>query len=101
MPAKNKQENKRNIWERTSWKSPFTGDDPDICIVFAFVEWRLIQKQFGPCSLKPVHDNRCKSFCVKSWCQAKFVTWEASDFMPCAHAQSSILHIKYAEKTDN
>ena len=26
---------------------------------------------------------------------------EISDFTPCAHAQSNILHIKYAEKTDN
>jgi len=33
------------------------------------------------------------------WCQAKFLTCEISDFMPCAHAQSDILHIKYAEKT--
>ena len=27
-------------------------------------------------------------------CQAKFLTCEISDFMPCAHAQSNILHIK-------
>jgi len=27
------------------------------------------------------------------------VSSEISDFMPCAHAQSHILHIKYAEKT--
>ena len=33
-------------------------------------------------------------------CQAKFLTCEISDFMPCAHAQSNIVHIKYAEKTD-
>jgi len=24
-----------------------------------------------------------------------------SDFTPCAHAQSNIIHIKYAEKTDD
>ena len=29
------------------------------------------------------------------------VSDEISDFMPCAHAQSNILHIKYAEKTDD
>jgi len=34
-------------------------------------------------------------------CQAKFLTCEISDLMPCAHAQSNILHIKYAEKTDD
>jgi len=26
---------------------------------------------------------------------------EISDFTPCAHAQINILHIKYAQKTDN
>jgi len=26
---------------------------------------------------------------------------EISDFTPCTHAQSSILHIEYAEKTDD
>ena len=34
-------------------------------------------------------------------CQAKFLTCEISDFMPCAHARSHILHIKYVEKTDD
>ena len=34
-------------------------------------------------------------------CEAKFLTYEISDFMPCAHAQSNILHIKYAEKNDD
>jgi len=34
-------------------------------------------------------------------CQAKFPTCEISDLTPCAHAQSDILHIKYAEKTYN
>jgi len=29
------------------------------------------------------------------------VSSEISDFTPCAHAQSNILHIKYAEKTDD
>jgi len=28
------------------------------------------------------------------------VSSEISDFTPCAHAQSNIIHIKYAEKTD-
>ena len=26
---------------------------------------------------------------------------EISDFKPCAHAQCNVLHIKYAEKTDD
>jgi len=26
---------------------------------------------------------------------------EISDFTPCTHARSNLLHIKYAEKTDN
>jgi len=30
-------------------------------------------------------------------CPAKFLTCEISDFTPCAHAQSNILLIKYAE----
>jgi len=29
------------------------------------------------------------------------VSSEISDFMPCEHVQSNILHIKYAEKTDD
>jgi len=29
------------------------------------------------------------------------VSSEISDITPCAHAQSDILHIKYAEKTDD
>jgi len=29
------------------------------------------------------------------------VSSEISDFTPCAHAQSGISHIKYAEKTDD
>jgi len=29
------------------------------------------------------------------------VSSEISDFTPCAHAQSDVLHIKYAEKTDD
>jgi len=28
------------------------------------------------------------------------VSSEITDFAPCAHAQSNILHVKYAEKTD-
>jgi len=32
-------------------------------------------------------------------CQAKFLTCEISDFVPCTHAQSNILHTKYADKT--
>jgi len=31
----------------------------------------------------------------------KFLTCEISDFTPCGHAQSGILHIKYAQKTDD
>jgi len=34
-------------------------------------------------------------------CQTKFLTCEISDFTPCAHAHSNILHIKYAAKTDD
>jgi len=30
-------------------------------------------------------------------CQAKFLTCEISDFTPCTHAQSNILHTKYVE----
>ena len=33
-------------------------------------------------------------------CQAKFLTCEISDFTPCTHAQSNIVHTKYADKTD-
>jgi len=33
-------------------------------------------------------------------CQAKFLTCEISYFRPCTHAQSNILHTKYADKTD-
>jgi len=29
------------------------------------------------------------------------VSSEISDFTPCAHVQSNIQHIKYAEKTDD
>jgi len=29
------------------------------------------------------------------------VSREISDFTPCAHAQSIIIHMKYAEKTDD
>jgi len=36
-----------------------------------------------------------------SRCQAKFLTCEISDITPCAHAHSNIIHIKYAEKTDD
>jgi len=35
------------------------------------------------------------------WCQAKFLICEISDFTPCAHALSDILHIKYADKTND
>jgi len=31
---------------------------------------------------------------------AKFLTCEISDFTPCPHVQSKILHTKYADKTD-
>jgi len=34
-------------------------------------------------------------------CQAKFLTCEISNFTPCAHAQSHILVMKYAEKTED
>jgi len=34
-----------------------------------------------------------------SMCEAKFLTSEIYDFTPCAHAQSDIRYIKYAEKT--
>jgi len=34
-------------------------------------------------------------------CQANSLTCEISDFMPCTHAQSNILHIKHAEKTND
>ena len=34
-------------------------------------------------------------------CQAKFLTYEIIDFTPSAHAQSDVLHLKYAEKTDD
>jgi len=37
-------------------------------------------------------------------CQAKFMSCEISDFMPCEHAQiaqSNILHITYAKKIDD
>jgi len=31
---------------------------------------------------------------------SEFQTCEISDFTPCTHAQSNILHTKYADKTD-
>jgi len=39
--------------------------------------------------------------CCENTCQAKFLTCAISDFTPCTHAQSNILHIKYVEKTDD
>jgi len=46
-----------------------------------------------------------RSRSLKKWlrCQAKFLTCEISEFTPCVHAQtqSSIIHIKYAEKIDD
>jgi len=49
--------------------------------------------------------SRSQSHVIKktrnqSWsrCQAKFLTCEISDFKPCTHAQSNILHTKYADK---
>ena len=36
----------------------------------------------------------------KARCQAKFLTCEISDFTPCTHTQTDILHSKYADKTD-
>jgi len=42
--------------------------------------------------------QRCR---LNHWCQAKFLTFEISDFRPYVHAQSNIQHIKYAEKTDD
>jgi len=37
---------------------------------------------------------------TESPCQARFLTCDISDFTPYAHAQSNIIHIKYAEATD-
>jgi len=37
---------------------------------------------------------------ITIWCQAKFLSCEISDFTPCTHAQSDIVHTKYADKTD-
>ena len=34
-------------------------------------------------------------------CEAKFLTCKISDFTPCAHAQTNVLHIKYADKIDD
>jgi len=36
----------------------------------------------------------------KTW-HLTLVSGEISDFAPCAHAQSDILHVNYAEKTDD
>jgi len=44
--------------------------------------------------------NRRDTTALENRCQAKFLTWEISDFTPCAHAQSNIARTKYAEKTD-
>jgi len=38
---------------------------------------------------------------IRIWCQAKFLTCEVSDFTPCTHAQSNILHIRYWSDTDH
>jgi len=42
----------------------------------------------------------CKYFgsCVTEWVIP--VSSEISDFTPCTHTQSNILHTKYADKTD-
>jgi len=34
-------------------------------------------------------------------CHAKFLACEISNFTPCTHEQRNVLHIKYAEKTDD
>ena len=44
---------------------------------------------------KPCRDSDLSRWAVKK----QPVSNEISDFTPCAHAQSNILHIKYAEKT--
>jgi len=36
----------------------------------------------------------------QTWCQAKFLTSEIFDFTLCMHAQSNILHSKYADRND-
>jgi len=45
--------------------------------------------------------HQCNMHHASIRCQAKFLTCEISDFTPCAHAQSNIIHIKHAEKTDD
>jgi len=50
-------------------------------------------------SVSPIPNQYSKPRLIR--CQAKFLTCEISDFAPCAHAQSGISHIKYAQKTDD
>jgi len=47
------------------------------------------------CNLTTLPDIR-----PANWCQAKFLTCKISDFTPCTHAKSNILHTKYVDKTD-
>jgi len=65
----------------------------------------LTQSKYGPVpkfrsDLQPGYNPNSTKFAVVQ-CQAKFLTCEISDFTPNAHAQSNILHIKYAKKFDD
>ena len=49
------------------------------------------------CRIQLRQDSGCF---FQTRCQAKFLTWEISDFAPCVHAQSNNQHVKCAVRTD-
>jgi len=52
------------------------------------VQWATFSESLNPRNVdKSVSDIR-----IRIRCQAKFLTNEISDFTPCAHAQSIVLH---------
>jgi len=54
-------------------------------------------------SSKTPHSPIPGGVCCVTWYGSNFypVSSDISDFTPCAHTQSNILHIKYAQKTDD
>jgi len=56
----------------------------------------LVQKLGGTCP--PLNSVPAHGRNEVRW---RPVSSEISDFTPCAYAQSDVLHIKYAEKTDD
>jgi len=61
----------------------------------SFVSDVVSSNQQGSAEFKPTLP------CSREQLRRHPVSSEISDFTPCTHAQSTILHIKYAEKTDD